>query len=82
MEILQLPRLRNYWQTDHLYNLSAKKYKQGRYLIILQCWHFTPNPQDDERLPADRLYKIRPLVEFFNNKIFMIYSPGKNLTID
>lgn len=80
MGILQLPRLRDYWRTNRFLNLPIRKYmSRDRYLIILRCLHFVENSRD---LENDRLYKVRPLLNFFNNKMDSVYSPDKNLSID
>ncbi|CAH1995710.1 unnamed protein product [Acanthoscelides obtectus] len=83
MGILQLPRFRDYWRTDRLYNFRIRKFmSRDRYLIILRCLHFAENPRAGGAAPSDRLYKVRPLLDFFNKKMSIIYSPGKNLSID
>lgn len=46
------------------------------------CLHFAPNPKENEPEPEDRLYKVRFVVDHFNNKMTEIYSPGKELSLD
>ncbi|CAH2012125.1 unnamed protein product [Acanthoscelides obtectus] len=83
MGIIQVPRLRDYWRTDRFYNLAFRNYmSRNRFLVVLRCLHFAHNPQEGEPRPADRLHKVRTLVDFFNHKMFAIYSPQKNLSID
>jgi hypothetical protein len=48
----------------------------------MRCPHFARNPREGESLPEDRLFKIRPLIEYFNNKMTQTYYPGKNLSLD
>lgn len=44
--------------------------------------HFARNPENGDLVPEDRLFKIRPVIEYFNRKITTIYSPGQNLSLD
>ncbi|KAJ8965325.1 hypothetical protein NQ314_004211, partial [Rhamnusium bicolor] len=61
-------RLEDYWKTDPLFNLK--------------CLHFARNPGEGAPKPDDRLYKIKPVIEFFNNKMRNTYYPGKELSLD
>lgn len=54
---------------------------RDRYQLILHCLHFATNPGEQEQ-QVDRIYKIRPIIEHFNNKMNQIYYPGKNLSLD
>lgn len=83
MGIIQLPRLRDYWRKDRLYSLPFGRFmSRNRFLLIMRCLHFSPNPQEGELRSTDRLYKVRTLVDFFNNKMLTTYSPQKTLAID
>lgn len=45
-------------------------------IIQFQVFTFRTEPE------RDRLFKIRPLIDFFNEKIRQVYYPGKNLSLD
>ncbi|KAJ8913138.1 hypothetical protein NQ315_006056 [Exocentrus adspersus] len=78
---MKLPRLRDYWRKDRLYNYHLVVLSRNRFLLIMSCLHFSPNPKEREPRSTDKLYKVR-LVDFFNNKMLATYSPQKNLSID
>lgn len=42
---------------------------QDRFLVILRCLHFSTNPEPNQSKPDDRLYKIRPGIDYFNKKM-------------
>lgn len=48
----------------------------------MRCFHFAPSIDANQDQPQDRLYKIRPLINYFNNKINYIYYPNKELSLD
>lgn len=50
--------------------------------MYLRCLHFARNRGERDPKPEDRLFKIRPLIEYFNNKINEICYPGRNLSLD
>lgn len=77
-------RLQDYWKTDSLFNLKCFSENMGRdrFLAILRCLHFVKNPEEGEQPTADRIFKIRPVLEHFNTKMFEIYQPDKNLSLD
>lgn len=55
---------------------------RDRFFLILRSLNFADNPNREERMPNDRLYKIRPLLNYFREKIKNIYYPNKNLSFD
>lgn len=56
---------------------------RGKFLVLLRCFHFAPNIDNiDQEQPLDRLYKVRPLINYFNNKMNSIYYPKKELLLD
>ncbi|KAG5865753.1 PiggyBac transposable element-derived protein 4, partial [Gonioctena quinquepunctata] len=62
MGIIQLPRLRDYWRKHRLYNLPFGSFRsRNRFLLIMRCLHFSPNPQEGEPRSSDRLSKVRTL---------------------
>jgi hypothetical protein len=44
--------------------------------------HFGRNPGEGDPKPSDPLYKIRPLLNLFTQRIKEIYYPGKELCLD
>lgn len=81
---IRLNRLQDYWKTHWLYNLPAyKEYmSRDRFMLILRCLHFARNPLLGQGKPADRLFKIRPIINYFNSRMNEIYYPGKELSLD
>ncbi|XP_071637332.1 piggyBac transposable element-derived protein 4-like [Temnothorax longispinosus] len=53
-----------------------------RFLLILRALHFAKNPDNDGVASADRLYKIRNIVNFFNSRMSEIFSPGREISLD
>ncbi|KAK9702549.1 Transposase IS4 [Popillia japonica] len=84
MGTIKLNRLQDYWKTHRLFNLKcfAEQMGRDRFLGILRCLHFVRNPRPNEPTPADRLFKIRPVINYFNDKMRKIYYPGKYLSLD
>lgn len=84
MGTIKLNRMQDYWKKHRLFNLTCFSNYMGRdrYLIIMRCLHFSKNPEEGEPLPQDRLYKIRPVLKYFNDKMLELYFPGKNLSLD
>ncbi|KAJ8958225.1 hypothetical protein NQ318_017367 [Aromia moschata] len=56
MGIVQLPRMRDYWRTDRLYNHKRNFMSRNRYFILLRCLHFVHNLNEGDPQPSDRLY--------------------------
>ena len=80
---IKMTRLQDYWRSHPLYNMKCFSafMSRDRFLVIMRCLHFVRNPTEGEK-STDRLYKIRPLVNFFNNKVTELYYPGKQLALD
>ena len=82
---IQINRLNDYWKKHHLFNFTcfSDYMSRDRFLNLMRCFHFAPNVEThDQNLPDDRLYKIRPLITYFNNKINTIYYPKKEFSLD
>lgn len=78
-----MPRIQDYWKTDNLFLSCFPQYmSRDRFLLILRFLHFCKNPKANEPQPEDRLYKIRSVVDYFNNKMLVTYYPGQELSID
>jgi len=82
---IKLNRLNDYWKTHHLFNFScfSNYMSRDRFLNLLRCFHFAPNIEtNNQNLPEDRLYKIRPIITYFNYKMNTIYYPKTELSLD
>lgn len=78
--IVRMPNLQDYWKKDKMFKTCFGEYmSRDRFLLILRCLHFADNDKDDK---TDRLFKIRHTIEHFNNKMYSLYSPGKELSLD
>ncbi|XP_050518489.1 piggyBac transposable element-derived protein 4-like, partial [Diabrotica virgifera virgifera] len=84
MGTIRLNRVVDYWKQDDLFNLAAfsKNMSRNRFLLIQRCLHFARNPKVNEDKSVDRLYKVRPLITFFNERMDEIYYPGRELSLD
>lgn len=80
MGTIKCVKLSDYWKTHRLFSLCFGQYMgRDRFMSILRYLHFSP---PTENIPDDRLYKIRSVVNYFNEKMNTIYYPGKNLSLD
>ena len=85
MGIVKKPSIRHYWSLDPLLKGSVFNSVMGRnrFQAILGFLHFANNefydPDDPRR---DRLYKIRPVVEYLVTKFKTVYLPTENVCID
>lgn len=79
---IHLNRINDYWKKHHLFNLTcfSNYMSRDRYLLIMRNLHFSDNTAESN-IP-DRLFKIRPLINYFNDKVNHIYYPGKELSLD
>ncbi|KAK9716803.1 Transposase IS4 [Popillia japonica] len=83
MGTIRLNRLQDYWKKHRLYNIPCfATYSRDRFLSILRCLHFSRNPEEDEPVAEDRLFKVRPLIDYFNKKMKQVYYPGTELSLD
>ncbi|XP_063932857.1 piggyBac transposable element-derived protein 4-like isoform X2 [Zophobas morio] len=84
MGTIHINRLQDYWRTHHLFNLVcfSQRMSRNRFLLILRCLHLAKNPLPDKTAPLDKLHKIRPIVDYFNKRMFEVYSPSRELSID
>ncbi|XP_041374243.1 piggyBac transposable element-derived protein 4-like [Gigantopelta aegis] len=75
-----LPTIQHYWSTDVLYSLPffGGVMSRNRFQLLLCFWHFADNDQHND----DRLFKIRTVLDHFNDVMPAIYYPGKDLSID
>lgn len=77
---IRLNKLEDYWKTDDLFDLQCfrKHMSRNRFLLIFHALHFG-HPVENQN---DRLFRIQPFLNYFNNKMDDIYYPEKNLSID
>lgn len=79
---IKLNNLQHYWKTHRLFSTCFGKYmSRDRYLLIMRCLHFHGNIDNHQEI-TDRLYKVRPLLDYFSQKMKSIYYPGRNLALD
>lgn len=80
---IKLNRIEDYWKTHWLYNLPAFKayMSRDRYQNILRCLHFSKEPVSEAQ-KNNRTHKIENIVQYFNTKMFTIYGPSKELSLD
>lgn len=66
-------RMQDYWKKHRLYNLTGFSENMGRnrFLLILRCLHFAGEAEPLAEQP-DRLQKIRPILDYFNNKMLEV----------
>lgn len=78
--------LRSYWSTNPIHHmpLYSSVMSRTRYTMIMRFLSFTESsmclPRNDPGY--DKLYKIRPLINFFSKKFSQIYTPDKHISID
>nr|XP_023027317.1 piggyBac transposable element-derived protein 4-like [Leptinotarsa decemlineata] len=75
-------RLQDYWKRHPLFNLQSfsKHMSRDRFLLIMRCLHFAEN--GPAGVPTDRLHKINPFLNFFNEKMAVLYYPQRELSLD
>ncbi|KAL4104080.1 hypothetical protein QTP88_019393 [Uroleucon formosanum] len=82
----KLPSIRIYWSADeNFYNPRiANVMTQKRFLNILRYIHLNDNSVMPQRgSPTfDKLYKIRPMIDYLNDAFAKHFSPDKHLSCD
>lgn len=86
MGIHQLPRLENYWSSDPLLNVSrvSNVMSSKRFKKITEALHCNDNQSCPPRGSPeyDKLYKLRPLIDYLNNKYGSVYDCSSELSVD
>lgn len=78
MGTIKMPRLSDYWKTDPLFLSVFPQYmSRDRFFLILRHLHFNNNNDGN-----DKLFKIRPVIDYLNNRMSEIYYPSKELSLD
>ena len=68
------------WSTDPFLRSLIFNETRNRFQSITKFLHFNGNSKYDFHDPKrDRLYKVRPLVEYLVGKVKAAYTPDKNL---
>ena len=86
MGINSLPCTADYWSSDpYIGNEGIKKVMTiNRFEEISRFLHFSDSsvePPRGHRL-HNRLYKVRPILTAFNDKMLAAYKPSKNISVD
>ena len=81
MGLVKQRKIQDYWKKDPLFHISAiaQSMSRNRFLIIFRALHFSRNLDPK---PDDRLYKIRSVMNYFNNRMDEVYYPGHELSVD
>ncbi|GFW20545.1 piggyBac transposable element-derived protein 4 [Trichonephila clavipes] len=81
---VRMNRLQDYWKKDPLFHNAgiANSISLNRFLLISRALHFAKNSGHGEPQPTDRLYEIRPVIDFFNERMCEIYYPDRELYLD
>lgn len=79
MGTIRLNRISDYWKKDYLFKMNAfsQFMSRDRFFLILRALHFNTNNENSSSLD-----KIKPLINFFNDRMNIIYVPKQNLSID
>ncbi|XP_022181583.1 piggyBac transposable element-derived protein 4-like [Myzus persicae] len=72
---IRLNKLEDYWKTDDLFDLQCFRthMSRNRFLLILRALHFG-HPNENQN---DTLFRIQPILNYFNNKMDDIYYPER-----
>lgn len=81
--VLHVPKVRDYWSIELGFSQIYKCMSRTRFEAIRSCLHFNDN---SKLLPVtdinhDRLHKLRPLVDYLNNK-FKSVPYRQDLSLD
>lgn len=74
------PSIEHYWSRNKMYNVMfwRSHMSRNRFQLLLRYFHFVDNLIES----PDRLYKVRPVIEHFNNIMRQNYVPNENICID
>lgn len=79
MGTIPLSRLQDYWKTDRLFSIPifGQQMSRNRFLLIMRCLHFTSEDESE-----DPMFKVRSIIDYFNNKMTECYYPAAQLSLD
>ena len=83
--IVKKPEISQYWSTDPFLRspIFNEVMPRNRFQSITKFLHFNDNSKYDiHGTTRDRLYKVRPLVEYLVGKFKAAYTSDKNLSVD
>ncbi|XP_068113414.1 piggyBac transposable element-derived protein 4-like [Hyperolius riggenbachi] len=77
---------KDYWSKVSIHHMGifSCTMSRTRFLTILRFLHFNDNAQCESSTSPnfDRLYKIRPLINYFSQKFPELYTPKKDISIE
>lgn len=81
MGLVKLPKVSDYWSRDPMFSqqFAKSKMSRNRFEVLLRMLHFSNN---EEANVADRLNKIRPLLNSLNSNFEKYYTPNESICID
>lgn len=78
--------LRSYWSTLPIYHMPifSSVMPRTRYLMIMRFLHYNDNTQCPPRNHPnfDKLYKIRPLINYFSEIFPQLFTPDQHICVD
>ena len=79
--VIAKPSLELYWDTREVVKTPffPATMSRNRFQLILRFIHFSDNGNAD---PADRLYKVRPVLDFLLGRFRALYTPAREIAID
>ena len=85
MGLNQKPTIPDFWSKRSIYHnpLFHQTMSRNRYQLILRFLHFNDNTYYEINNPdRDRLYKVRPVLDYLVGKFQASYCPSQNVAID
>lgn len=81
MGLVKLPKIVDYWSTDKIIGqkFAGTVMSRNRFELILKNLHFVNNETADQ---SDRINKIRPLIDAFNDTFKKCYAPKEDVCVD
>ncbi|XP_045456049.1 piggyBac transposable element-derived protein 4-like [Melitaea cinxia] len=77
MGTIKLNRMADYWSNHYLFCLSPRQFmSRDKFYLILRALSVQRNERNES------LFKVKDLIDLFNDSINAIYYPVKELTID
>lgn len=81
MGLVQMPRVRVYWETDSRFPPIADAISRNRFEKIATMIHFINNMSVTDDQKKDKLWKVRPWIEQLRNR-FLEIPPEENHAVD
>ena len=83
MGIDRRPKFNMYWSREFLVNTPAFSalMSRDRFLLIRRFLHFVDN-SGYQRGVSGKLFKIKPVLEYFQSKFQSLFHPGKFFAVD